>query len=152
MIMFTRKQALISLAVVSLFCNPAHGQVTINEVQKLVSVDAEEHDNFGVSVAIDKDTAVIGADGEDDSGLLANGAAYVFTRSGGTWTERARLLASDKASGDRFGTAVALEGNTALVGAGGETHGGTWNNGASYVFTRSGGVWTEQAKLLASDK
>jgi hypothetical protein len=152
MITFTTKSALIPLAVVSLFSIPVFGQVIETEVQKLMPIDLESEDDFGHSVALDGDTAVIGAWFEDDSGTTNNGAAYVFTRSGGVWTEQAKLLASDKDSFDNFGQSVALDGDTAVIGASRSDDSGTTNNGAAYVFTRSGGVWTEQAKLLASDK
>ena len=62
------------------------------------------------AVAIDGDTAFVGASAEDDGGTINNGAAYVFTRSGGVWTEHAKLLASDKAKGDSFGSSVAIDG------------------------------------------
>jgi hypothetical protein len=94
MITFTEKSALILFAFVSLFCGPAFGQVTETEVQKLIPIDLESGDRFGSSVAIDGDTAIIGAAGEGDVGSFGNGAAYVFTRSGGVWTEQAKLLAS----------------------------------------------------------
>jgi hypothetical protein len=152
MITFTEKSALILFAFVSLFCGPAFGQVTETEVQKLIPIDLESGDRFGSSVAIDGDTAIIGAAGEGDVGSFGNGAAYVFTRSGGVWTEQGKLLASDGDSYDYFGNSVALDDDTAVIGARGEDDGGTDLNGAAYVFTRSGGVWTEQAKLLASDK
>jgi hypothetical protein len=111
--------------------------------------DAQESDQFGVSVAVSGDTAVIGAYAEDTGGSNA-GAAYVFTRSGGSWTQQAKLLASDAQSSDYFGRSVAVSGDTAVIGAYGEDTGGSYA-GAAYVFTRSGGAWVEQAKLMASD-
>ncbi|NNE34075.1 MAG: hypothetical protein HKN13_02490, partial [Rhodothermales bacterium] len=140
------------ITVASLLCLPAYGQLTQTEVQKLLASDKASGEYFGRSVAIDGDTALIGASREDDSGTYNNGAAYVFTRSGGSWSEQAKLLASDKASGDYFGYSVAIDGDTALIGASGEDDSGTSQNGAAYVFTRSSGSWSEQAKLLASDK
>jgi hypothetical protein len=127
------------------------------EQAKLLASDKAYRDYFGTSVALDGDTAVIGASLSDDSGTTDNGAAYVFTRAGGIWTEQAKLLASDKAREDYFGYSVALDGDTAVIGATG-VYGGTGphsdenTNGAAYVFTRVDGIWTEQAKLLASDK
>ncbi|EPY00121.1 FG-GAP repeat protein, partial [Magnetospirillum fulvum] len=89
----------------------------------------------------------------DPGGTTDAGALYVFTRSGGTWTQASKLTASDKAAGDNFGSSVSLssDGNTAVVGASGADPGGISNAGAAYVFTRSGGTWTQQAKLTASD-
>ncbi len=123
---------------------------------KFLASDKDDSDEFGISVSLSSDgnTAIVGADREDDGATTVNGAVYVFTRSGGVWTEQGKLLASDKASTDYFGRSVSLDsdGNIALIGAHFESDSGTSNNGAVYVFTRSGGVWTEQAKLLASDK
>jgi hypothetical protein len=73
------------------------------------------------------------------------GAAYVFTRSGTTWSQQAKLTASDGAASDFFGYSVAIAASTAVVGA--PDNLGT---GAAYVFTGSGGTWTQQAKLTAS--
>ncbi len=77
------------------------------------------------------------------------GNVYVFTRSGTTWSEEARLQASDAAAGSNFGTRVALsaDGNTLGTGAYHARNSG----GNAYVFVRSGKKWTEQARLQASD-
>ncbi|WP_132000263.1 FG-GAP repeat protein, partial [Dokdonella fugitiva] len=113
---------------------------------KLMAVDAETNDQFGLSVALDGDTALVGAYGES----AFAGAAYVFVRSGGGWSEQAKLVAGDAQSGDQFGWSVALDGDTALVGANGEDERGT-DAGAAYVFVRNGGSWTQQTKLVAGD-
>jgi len=101
---------------------------------------------FGCSITLSGYTALIGAQFEDNY----KGAAYVFTRSGATWIQQAKLMASDGAVEDRFGNAVSLYGDTALIGAKGDADYGT-NTGSVYVFTRNGTNWTQQAKLLASD-
>ncbi len=123
---------------------------------KLLAADRAANDGFGISTTISADgnTALIGAYQEDDSGTINNGAAYIYIRSGGTWVQQAKLLASDKANNDLLGQSVALsaDGNTALVGASNRSEGGLSANGAAYVFTRSGTTWTQQAKLLASDR
>ena len=119
------------------------------EQAKLMASDAQSSDYFGYSVAVSGDTAVIGARYEDTGGSDA-GAAYVFTRSGGSWTQQAKLMASDAQSSDRFGGSVAVSGDTAVIGARLENTGGS-GAGAAYVFTRTGGSWTQQAKLMASD-
>ena len=125
------------------------------EMQKLLAGDRANYDAFGSTVALsgDGNTALIGADGKSDSGTLVNGAAYVFVRSR-DFSQVQKLLASDKANRDFFGTAVALsgDGNTALIGANGKSDSGTIENGAAYVFVRSGRSFREQQKLLASDK
>jgi hypothetical protein len=128
---------------------------TWTQQAKLVASDAQAGDEFGRSAALsgDGNTALIGAHFEDPSGLADAGAAYVFTRSGSTWTQQAKLVASDAQAGDRFGWSVALsgDGNTALIGAFTEDPGGISDAGSVYVFTRSGSIWSERAKLTASD-
>ena len=116
---------------------------TWTEQQKLTASDAAATDLFGAYVAIENDTVVVGANRENS----LEGAAYVFTRSGGTWTEQQKLTASDGASGDRFGSAVAISGETVVIGSREDNS----DRGSAYVFTRSGGTWTQQQKLEASD-
>ena len=72
---------------------------------------------FGISVAVSGDTAVVGAHRDDTPAGDDAGSAYVFVRSGGTWTQQAKLTASDAAAGDLFGFSVAVAGDTAVVGA-----------------------------------
>ena len=116
------------------------------EQAKLTASDGAANDHFGVSVAIAGDTIVVGAYGDDDSGS-DSGSAYVFTRTGTTWTEQTKLTASDGAAGDQFGTSVAITGDTIVVGADLDDTA----SGSAYVFTRTGTAWMEQAKLTASD-
>jgi hypothetical protein len=129
--------------------------ITWTQQAKLLAGDKTNEDFFGYSVALSSDgsIALIGAHGKSDSGTTANGAAYVFTRNGTTWTQQAKLLASDKATLDWFGLSVALsnDGSRALIGASIKNNGNTVGNGAAYVFTRDGTAWTQQAKLFAAD-
>jgi len=117
---------------------------------KLLAADGDENDGFGWSVVVDGDTAVIGALGDDDN----KGSAYVFTRDGINWTQQAKFLANDGAAGDHFGVSVAVDGDTAVIGAyqDDDTTVGD-NKGSAYVFIRDGisGIWAQQAKLLAAD-
>ena len=121
---------------------------------KLQSSDIQDTDQFGkdVSLSGDGNTAIVGTPGEDTGGYNA-GAAYIFTRSGSTWTQQAKIQASDAQESDSFGhvTALSLDGNTAIVGAPNEDTGGS-NAGAAYIFTRSGSTWTEQAKIQSFEK
>ena len=103
--------------------------------------------NFGASVAVSGDTAVVGA---PQGGAGAHGEAYVFVRSGGGWVEQAPLSALDGAISDFFGEAVAISGDRAVIGAPRDDDGGS-ESGAAYVFVRSGTMWTQEAKLTASD-
>jgi len=120
-----------------------------NEEAKLGASDAALGDAFGWSVAIDGDTAVVGAVGDDDAGSFS-GSAYVFTRSGTSWSEQAKLTASDAASGDNFGWSVSVAGDTVAVGAIGHAEGGS-PSGMVYVFARTGTAWSQEAKLVPSD-
>ena len=116
---------------------------------RLTAADGGFLDFFGVSVSISGDTVVVGRDLDDDAGS-DSGSAYVFTRSGGVWTQQAKLTAADAAAGDRFGFAVSVSDDTAVIGARGNDDAGS-DSGSAYVFTRSGGVWMQQAKLTAAD-
>jgi hypothetical protein len=120
-----------------------------SEEQKLLSSDGAAQDQFGYNIAIDGDTVLIGAWLDNDNGF-DSGSAYVFTRTDATWTQQAKLIASDGALNDEFGFAVSLDGNTALIGAIGDDDNGV-DSGSAYVFTRTGNNWTQQAKLIASD-
>jgi hypothetical protein len=117
----------------------------------LVSLDLEAGDRFAGAVAVDGDTLVAGAVGKVLAGVGRAGAAYVFVRSGSTWTQQQKLVASDAALFDNFGYSVALSDDTLLVSANGDDVNNVINAGSAYVFVRSGGVWTQQAKLSASD-
>ena len=111
---------------------------------KLTASDAATGDGFGDSVAISGSTAVVGAPNK----ISHTGAAYVFLRSGTTWSQQAKLTASDGAAGDSFGGySLAISGSRAVVGA----YGKNSNAGAAYVFVRSGITWPQRAKLTASD-
>ncbi|MEE9344950.1 MAG: FG-GAP repeat protein [Methylococcales bacterium] len=139
----------------------------------LKASNTEEFDGFGFSVAIAGDTVVIGADGEasnatgidgdqSDNSAIDAGAAYVFTRSGNSWSQQAYLKASNTDADDSFGFSVAIADDTVVVGTDGEASNATGvdgdqsNNsadsaGAAYVFTRSGSSWNQQAYLKASN-
>lgn len=137
-------------------------------------------DQFGVSVAIDGDSIVVGANQEDSNqttitnapnpitpneGATDAGAAYVFQRSGTTWAEQAYLKPSNMGANDQFGVSLAISGDTIAVGAFFEdsnqtsiTNGspapaieGATDSGAVYVFQRSGTTWAEQSYLKPSN-
>ena len=112
----------------------------------LHSTDLESSDRLGFSVAMDGDTLVLGA-WEEDSVAQDAGAAYVFVDVGGTWIQQAKLTASDGGPADRFGEAVAIDGDTIVVGVPDHDLAGTVDAGAAYVFERSGVTWSESAKL-----
>jgi hypothetical protein len=111
--------------------------------QELGALDAQAGNAFGSAVALSDGTALIGASAAEQTG-----AAYVFAATDGTWLQQAELTASDGQPADSFGSAVALSGSTALIGAY-----AAGQNGAAYTFTATaeGGSWSQQQKLLAFD-
>ncbi len=113
--------------------------------------DGADGDNFGVSVALDGNTAVVGAYRHMVAGRPNQGAAYVFARNGGYWVQQQQLTAGDGGEDDYFGVSVALDGETLVVGAFRADVAGANRQGAVYVFTRAGGQWSEQQKLVAGD-
>ena len=116
---------------------------TWTEQQKLIPSDPAQNDYFGISTDIDGDYIVVGAYYKNN----VQGAAYVFKRDGSTWSQQAKLTASGGTAGDRFGICVSIDGEYILVGAEGDGN----DEGAAYVFVRSGSVWTQQQKLEALD-
>jgi hypothetical protein len=116
---------------------------------KLTAIDTSAGDSFGQSIGISGDTLVLGAPHDDEHGK-SSGSAYIFTRKGETWRQQAKITAQDGTAGDVFGISIAISGDTILVGADLNEEKG-FNAGAAYVFTRSGGNWTQQAKLTAND-
>ena len=119
------------------------------EEQKLLASDAAVSDNFGFSVAISGEVAIVGALGNDDNGAQS-GSAYVYRFDGISWVEEQKLLASDGAAVDNLGWSVALSGEVALVGAPGHDDNG-FNTGSAYVYRFDGISWVEEQELLASD-
>ena len=121
------------------------------QAAELVASDGGAYARFGSSVAIDGGTMVIGADGATIGGNAQQGAAYVFTGSGSSWSQAAKLVASDGAAGDDLGDAVAIAGGTIVVGAEDAAISGKRQQGAAYVFTGAGSSWSRAAKLTGSD-
>ncbi|HIH28442.1 MAG TPA: hypothetical protein HA260_01410 [Thermoplasmata archaeon] len=122
---------------------------TWTQTQKILAPDGQTGDYFGYTSYLDGNTAIITAPLDDDKGI-DTGSAYIYIKSGESWTQQQKLTASDSTLNDQFGQAVALDGDTALIGA--PTYGPNATQiGAAYIFTRSGATWTERAKLTASD-
>ena len=122
---------------------------TWSQQQQITAADGIAGDHFGSSVDIDGDTIVSGANLRDDS-FTYTGAAYVFTRSGTTWTQQQKLNASDAEASDFFGSEAAISGDTILISASSDDDDGT-ASGSAYKFTRDGTTWTQETKLTASD-
>ena len=123
---------------------PAASARSAAQQAKLTAADGAAGDQFGLAVAISGSTAVVGAPFKNSE----TGAAYVFTRSGTTWSQQAKLTIAHSGAGTGFGWSVALSGPTAMVGAPGQAL-GSRITGAAYVFSRSGTTWSQQAKLTA---
>jgi hypothetical protein len=121
---------------------------TWSQQQKLTASDPRAGNWFGRAIALDGDTALIGAVYSDG---LSRGGAYLFTYDEGVWSQQQKLMASDSASADLFGWSVALAGDTAVIGASDAQVGSNEEQGAAYIFTRSGATWSEQQKLTGSD-
>jgi hypothetical protein len=125
--------------------------VAWNQQQELTVSDGAARDVFGWSVAVSGDTAVIGAPDKVIGSNPYQGAAYVFVRGGATWTLQQELAATDAAADDRFGYSVALNADTAVIGAWQKSIGSNANQGAAYVFVRSGVSWAQLQELTAAD-
>ena len=139
----------------------------------LKASNTDANDRFGHAVAVSGDTVVVAADYESsnatgvngdqsDNSAFVAGAAYVFVRNGTTWSQQAYLKASNTELGDQFGHAVAVSGDTVVIGANFESSNATGVNGnqsdnsaseagAAYVFVRNGTTWSQQAYLKASN-
>jgi FG-GAP repeat/Abnormal spindle-like microcephaly-assoc'd, ASPM-SPD-2-Hydin len=118
-----------------------------SQKSELTASDGEAGDNFGDAVALNGSTLVVGAYYHQVGSNNYQGAAYVFVESSGAWSQKSELTASDGGAGDNFGDAVAVNGSTIVVGA----PGSNGSQGAAYVFLESGGTWSQQAELTASD-
>ncbi len=117
------------------------------QVDKLTASDGASFDFFGSSVAMNSDTAIIGAKNNDSK----KGAAYVYKNNGTEWVQVDKLTASDGVSFDFFGSSVAMSGDTAIIGAITGVYGDDIYKGAVYIFKNNGSEWVQVAKLTASD-
>ena len=116
---------------------------------KLIGDDIESFDQFGSTVGLHENTAIIGAYSKDEVGQ-DSGAAYVFVRNGNAWTQQAKLTPRDAVQGDHFGFSVAVYDDTALVGAHLSNAAGP-DSGAAYIFTRTGATWRQELQILPND-
>ena len=139
-----RSLAGVSAAAVMLVVSAAPAQAL---EQRLIAADGGPNDFAGYSVDVDGDTAVMGA-----LNAGGKGAVYVFTRTGDTWAQTAKLTTSDLAAGDDLGSSVAIDGDTIVAGATGVNDAAEDRVGAVYTFARTGAAnRQETAKLTASD-
>jgi hypothetical protein len=120
----------------------------INEI-KLLAGSGNEYGDFGVSVSISGDYAIVGDASDDDNGKDA-GSAYIYRREGLNWIEEQKLIASDGNEDDMFGISVSISGEFAIVGAYADENYGV-RSGSAYIFRREGSNWIEEQKLTADD-
>ena len=121
------------------------------ELAKITADDADAFDNFGVSVDIDGNRAIVSAWEDDVRGLSNAGSAYIFDGFGATWLQTDQLVPTDIDALDNFGTSVALDGNLAVVGSWHDDSGAGTDVGSAYVFERSGIDWSQIDKIVADD-
>jgi FG-GAP repeat len=114
---------------------PLNQQSVWTQQAKLNASDAATDHEFGKSVALSGNRAVVGAINDSPGGVGGAGSAYVFTRTGGVWTQQAKLTASDASQDDYFGYAVAVRDDIALVGAAYDNLGGIPDAGSAYVYS-----------------
>lgn len=125
--------------------------VVWNESQKLTAGRVIAGENFGAAIALEGDLALIGAPSANSAAGTGAGSVFVFEREGLDWQLTTTLKGSDTLSFDGFGNSVALDGTTAVVGSVWDDTTSGNNAGSAYIFTREGGVWSEQQKLVAAD-
>jgi len=135
---------------------------TWDQLVKVVPDARAASDNFGRSVSVSGNFAIVGAYKEDEDASDLNtlsdaGSAYIFQYNGSTWELQQKLVASDRAASDYFGYSVAISGNYAIVGAFQEDQdaldGNTLSNaGSAYIFHYNGTTWEQQQKLVSTDR
>jgi hypothetical protein len=118
------------------------------EQAKLTASDGAAGDFFGCSVSISSNYVIVGSY-LDNSPATDAGSAYVFMRTGTTWAEQAKLVASNAAIGDHFGYSVSINSSYAIIGAKDDDIGADVDEGSVYVFLRSGVSWSQQDNMIA---
>lgn len=118
------------------------------EQAKLIASDGAAFDHFGWSVSISSSYVLIGSY-LDDSPLADAGSAYVFSRSGNTWTQQAKLTASNAAANKHFGYSVSLDNTYAVIGAKDDDIGSNTDEGSAYFFHRIGSSWVQEDNVVA---
>jgi hypothetical protein len=131
-----------------------------NPVQRLYASDAATNDEFGgdqfedytkaLGISTDGSVFVVGAFRDDDT-AGDSGSAYIFEKSGSTWSQVQKIVASDAALNDHFGMGVCISGNGACIAVGAPFDDTTNNQGAAYIFEKVGGTWIQTQKIVQSD-
>lgn len=121
-----------------------------SQTAKLVAEDADADDYFGESVSLSGDRVLIGANGDDNINGSDSGSAYIFDYDNISWSQTEKLIAGDAGASGRFGFAVSLSGDRALIGEYGDAYNGT-NTGSAYIFDYINSSWSQTGKLIAGD-
>jgi FG-GAP repeat len=127
------------------------GSSTITENQQGLAMDGATNDQFGTSVSISGDYAIVGAYLKNIGSNSDQGQAYIFKRTGTTWIDQGILVAPDGISGDLFGRSVAISGEYVIVGAYNKDVGANAKQGRAYIFKRSGNTWNLEANITGND-
>lgn len=130
------------------------GSVSTRDIvpdEQISSSDGEAGDRFGASVSIDGDYAVIGSQFSNIDGVPFQGAAYIYHKEDNGWIEQQKLFSNDGSSLSYFGSSVGISGDYVIVGSRGDDIDGNTDQGAAYIYHRSGTSWILQTKLIATD-
>jgi uncharacterized protein (TIGR03437 family) len=122
---------------------------------KLTAGEGGPTDSFGVSLALDGDTLLVGSPSDSAGNHFNQGATYVYVASSTTprtWSLQKRIVLADGVGGDRFGISVALSGDVAVTGANNSQLEEAPERNAAYVFLRTGTDWTRKQKLESGEK
>ncbi len=135
---------------------------TWSQVQKIVASDRSADDNFGFSVSISEDYAIVGAhrESENEAGevtLHEAGSAYIFKNNEGTWSQVQKIVASDRSANDWFSTSLSISGDYAIIGAEREDENATGGitiseAGSAYIFKNNAGTWSQVQKIVAPER
>ena len=144
----TLKAVCMFMALAFFAFSPALTTAQITENIKITGSDSDVEDKFGRSVAVEGDRIAIGAPGNDNQGLSANGSVYVYDYDGTTWHET-KLLGEGTSESASLGVSVAMSGNRVIAGAAGDRYLGA-STGAAYIFEFDGATWN-QTRITPSD-
>jgi hypothetical protein len=146
-----KKQLILKISCLAIItstmgCNVSALSQTVWHPETVLTGSSEDGGNYGRAVAIDGDTVVVGAPNHTLNGNPFKeynaGVAYVYTHSGTSWVQQAKLIADDAHAGNEFGSSLAIGGNTIAVAV---------RFKAVYVFQKIGSTWVQQAKLMSPD-
>lgn len=132
------------------------------QIKKLTAQDRMDADNFGYSVAIDQDFAIVGAryqdyDSNGQNVIESAGAVYVFKNNSDNWNQIQKIVSNDRGYKDYFGSAVSLSGEHFIVGSAWENENSAGTStlsdaGSAYIFKKVGTTWVQEQKLVPLDR